>query len=174
MIFLRTSLTAAALLAFVASATAETRLTDFNGEWQGAGKDRDGPLQSLQDTTCRNTVRAQPDRMRIEMNCERASGARKTVRMNVTLEGDQLKGRINQRTMQPGRAEEVLGGAVSGRKTDNSASLTVDWEGATPNATVDLKLDTPESFSMKVTALAMTFMDLSFTRSSDRAPKRQR
>ncbi len=174
MIFLRTFLTAVSLIAFAAGAAAETKLTDFNGEWRGTGQDRDSPLQSLQDTTCQNAVRATPQRMRIEMTCERKSGVRKIIRLNVTLEGDQFSGRINQRTAQPGKEDAVIGGTLSGKKTDGSASFTVDWKGMTPSTTVDLKLNTPTSYSMKVTALGVTFMDLTFNRTSDRAPPRKR
>ena len=156
-----------------ASAAAETRLTDFNGEWRGTGQDRDFPLQSLQATTCRNAVRATPQRMHIEMTCERKSGVRKTTRMNVTLQGDQLNGRINQRTSEPGKQDVVIGGDVSGKKTDNSADLTVSWKGPRPSTSVNLQLNNPASYSMKVTALGMTFMDASFSRTSGRVPPRQ-
>src|SRR4051812_12606094 len=101
MVVLRGLFTSAFCAAFAASAVAEPSLTDFNGEWRGAGQDRDSPLQSLQDTACQNAVRATPQRMTIEMTCARKSGVRKTVRMNLMLEGNQLSGRINQRTSEP-------------------------------------------------------------------------
>src|SRR3954470_8691515 len=93
-------------IAFATGAAAESKLTDFNGEWRGAGQDRDSPLQSLQDTACQNAVRATPQRMTIEMTCARKSGVRKTVRMNLMLEGGQLSGRINQRTSEPGKEDD--------------------------------------------------------------------
>lgn len=172
MTLLRSLLAPSLCLAFAASAAAETRLTDFNGEWRGTGQDRDLPLQSLQDTSCQNAVRATPQRMHIEMTCERKSGVRKITRMNVTLEGDQLSGRINQRTSEPGKQDVVIGGDVSGKKTGDSANLTVTWKGARPNTSINLKLNNPASYSMKVTALGMTFMDASFSRTSDRPPPR--
>jgi hypothetical protein len=43
----------------------------------------------------------------------------------------------------------------------------------TPNTNVDLKLNTPTSYSMKVTALGLTMMDVMFNRISDRAPPRE-
>src|SRR4051812_15517124 len=173
MIILRILLTAIVSIAFVTGAAAETKLTDFNGEWRGAGQDRDSPLQSLQDTTCQNAVRAGPLRMNSEMTCERKSGVRKTIRMNIMLEGDQLSGRINQRTSEPGKEDSVIGGTLTGKKTDNTATFTVSWKGPTPNATVNLKLNDPTSYSMRVTALGLTFMDAAFSRRTDRAPPRQ-
>ena len=170
---LRTLITAAFAAVVPAVASAEVRLTDFNGEWRGAGQDRDSPLQSLQDTSCQNAVRATPDRIRIEMSCERKSGARKIVRLNARFEGNQFAGRINQRKTQPGRDDEVIGGTLSGNKTDGAARLKVDWKGATPTTTVDLKLDSPTSYSMKVTALAITIMDVTFTKTSDRPLQRK-
>jgi hypothetical protein len=172
MLILRILLAATIWTGLVAGAAAETKLTDFNGEWRGAGQDRDSPLQSLQDTSCRNAVRATSQRMNSEMTCERKSGVRKTIRMNVTLEGDQLSGRINQRTSEPGKEDAVIGGTMSGRKTDNTAVFTVSWKGPTPNATVNLKLNGPTSYSMRVTALGLTFMDAAFSRTTDRAPPR--
>ncbi len=160
-------------VALAASAAAETKLTDFNGEWRGTGQDRDFPLHPMQEITCQNAVRATPQRMHIEMICERKSGVRRTTRMNVTLEGDQLSGRINQRIVRPGQKDEVLVGALAGKKTDNTANFGVTWKGTTPSASVAFKLNAPTSYSMKVTALGMTFMDATFTQTSDRAPARQ-
>lgn len=160
-------------IAVTASAAAETKLTDFNGEWRGSGQDRDSPLQSLQDITCQNAVRATLQRINIEMTCERKSGVRKVTRMNATLEGDQFTGRINQRTIEPGKADAVIGGTLSGKKTDNAANFVVTWKSAIPNTSVDLKLNNRTSYSMKVTALGLTIMDAAFTRTAERAPPRQ-
>ncbi len=173
MIIFRALLTPIFCIALSTAAAAETKLSDFNGEWNGTGQDRDTPLQSLQETRCQNTIRARQDRMRTEMICERKSGVRKSVRMTVTLQGDQFSGTIAQRTTQPGQAEAVISGDVSGKKTDNSATLQVRWKDSTPNATVDLKLNNPASYSMKVTALGASFMNLTFNRTADRAPPRQ-
>ena len=172
MTLFRTLLAPVFCIALSATAAAETKLTDFNGEWTGAGQDRDSPLQSLQETRCQNTVRARSDRMRTEMTCERKSGVRKSVRMTVTLLGDQLNGTIAQRTMHPGQNETVISGNVTGKKTDKSATLQVRWSDATPNATIELKLNNPASFAMKVTAMSTSFMDLTCNRTADRAPPR--
>lgn len=173
MTLFRTLLTPVFCIALSAGAAAETKLTDFNGEWTGTGQDRDGPLQSLQDTRCQNTIRARQDRLRTDMVCERRSGVRKSVRMTVTLQGDQFSGTIAQRTTQPGQNEAVISGNVTGKKTDKSATLQVRWSDATPNATIELKLHNPASFAMKVTALSMSFMDLTFNKTADRGPPRQ-
>jgi|tagenome__1003787_1003787.scaffolds.fasta_scaffold20980656_2 hypothetical protein len=173
MMILRVLLTAGVWIGLAAGATAQTRLTDFKGEWRGAGQDRDSPLQALQDIICQNAVRATPQRMNSEMTCERKSGVRKTIRMNVTLEGDQLSGRINQRTSEPGKEDAVIGGTLSGKNAGNTATFSVNWKGSTPNATVNLKLNNPTSYSMRVTALGLTFMDATFSRTTDRAPPRQ-
>lgn len=167
--FFRTLLVAGSL-AFAATASAETRLTDFNGEWSGAGQDRDSPLASLQDTTCQNAIRANPKRLHTEMTCERKPGIRKLVRLTVTLEGDQFTGKITRKVSQPGRADEVINGTVSGKKTDNAANLLVRWQGPTPNTTVDLKLNAPGSYSMKVTALGIGMMDVTFKQTSSERP----
>jgi hypothetical protein len=163
---------AVAMIVVAGSASAETKLTDFNGEWRGTGQDRESPMQSLQDTVCQNAVRARPQRMHMEMTCERKS-SRKVVRLNLTLEGDQLSGRINQRVTQEGREDEVMSGTLSGKKLNGSANLTVDWKGMTPNTTVDIKLSSPTSYSMKATALGMSFMDVTFNRTAERPPPRQ-
>jgi hypothetical protein len=173
MMVLRVLLAAVTYIALAMGAAAETKLTDFNGEWSGTGQDRDSPLQALQDTTCRNAVRATPKRMHIEMTCERGSGVRKTVRMNVTLQGDRLIGRINQRISQPGKEDAVIGGTLAGKKGNGSANLTVSWKGPTPSTMVSLNLDTATSYSMKVTALGLTFMDATFKRTSERPPPRR-
>jgi hypothetical protein len=169
----RPLLAAAVYVALVTGAAAETKLTDFNGEWRGSGQERDSPLQYLQATTCRNIIRASAKRMQSEMTCESKSGGSKLIRMTVTLEGDQLTGKIMRRATQPGRGDAVLRGAVSGKKTDKSANLLVRWQGATPNTTVHLKLNTPTSYSMQATALGITMMDLTLNRIAERAPARR-
>jgi hypothetical protein len=148
------------------AAAAETKLTDFNGEWRGTGQDRESMLQSLQDTICRNRIRADLKRMQTEMICIRKSGLSKRVRLTVVLEGNRFTGEIMQKTTQPGRDDSVINGTIEGQKTDNSANFRVTWKGATPNTSVDLTLNTPTSYSMRVTALGITVMDVTFNRQS--------
>ena len=173
MTFHRPVLAATIYVALVTGAAAETKLTEFNGEWRGSGQERDSPLQYLQATSCRNVIRASPKRMQSEMTCERKSGGSKLIRMTVMLEGDELTGRITRRAMQPGREDAVIRGTVSGKTTDKSANLLVRWQGATPNTAVDLKLNTATSYSMQATALGMTMMDLTLNRLAERAPPRR-
>jgi len=166
MIFLRTFLSAVVSIAFATGAAAETKLTDFNGEWRGTGQDRDSALQFLQDTSCKTVIRADLTRMQTEMNCARKSGASKLVQLSVTLAGDQFSGKIMQNTSQPGREDAVINGTIAGKKTDQSANFLVTWQGATPNTTVDLKLLSPTSYSMQATALGITVLDVTFNRQS--------
>lgn len=173
MIFHRGFLAAVVSIAAITCAAAETRLTDFNGEWHGIGQDRESLLQSLQDTICRNSIRADLKRMQTEMTCIRKSGVSKRVRLTVLLEGDQFSGEIMQKTTQPSNEDDVINGTIVGQKTEKSANFRVTWQGATPNTAVDLRLNTPTSYSMKVTALGITVMDVTFNRVVDRMPTRQ-
>jgi hypothetical protein len=166
MIFRRGLLAASVSIAAITCAAAETKLTDFNGEWNGVGQDRESALQFLQDTSCKTVIRADLTHMQTEMNCARKSGVRKLVQLTVTLAGDQFNGKIMQKTTQPGREDAVINGAISGNKTDRSANFLVTWQGATPNTTVDLKLISPTSYSMQATALGITVLDVTFNRQS--------
>jgi len=173
MIFSRSLLAAIFFIAAITCPRAETKLTEFNGEWHGVGQDRESLLQSLQDTICQNFIRADLKRMQTEMRCERNSGVSKRVRLTVMLEGDRFSGEIMQRTTQPDHEDDVINGTIVGKKSDKSANFLVTWNGATPNTTVDLTLNTPTSYSMKVTALGITVMDVTFNRAVGRTPPRQ-
>ena len=173
MTILRAFLTSTCCIALAANAAAETKLSAFTGEWSGRGQDRDLPLASMEAVTCQNNIRANPRRLHSNMTCERKSGVRNAVQMTVTLEGDQLSGKITRKVSQPGRPDDVITGAVSGTKTDDTANLLVRWQGATPNTTITLKLMTPASYSMQADALGATMMDLAFRRTSmERPPPR--
>lgn len=163
----RALLSALAVLALMTGAAAETKLTDFNGEWQGKGRDRESLFQSLQDTTCRNAIRADLKRMRSDMTCTRP-GISKRVQMTITLEGDRFAGEISQKTSQPGKEDAVINGRISGQKTNDTANFEVTWQGATPRTTVALKLNSPSSYSMTVSALGVTVMDVTLTRAGGR------
>src|SRR5689334_907733 len=168
---LRTLLTAAFCIGIAANAEAETKLSDFTGEWSGRGQDRDLPLASPEAVVCQNGIRANPRRLHSEMTCERRSGVQNAVQMTVTLEGNQLGGKITRKITRPDGPEDVINGTVSGTKTDNTADLLVRWEGATPNTTIALKLTSPASYSMQATALGATMMDLTFRRTSSERPR---
>jgi len=166
----RALLTFACCIAFAANAAAETRLSDFTGEWSGRGEDRDLPLTSMEAVTCQNGIRASARRLNSRMTCERKSVVRNAVNMTVTLEGNQLNGKITRKVTRPGKPDDVITGTVSGTKSDNAADLLVHWEGATPNTTIALKLTSTASYSMQATALGATMMDLAFRRTSMERP----
>jgi len=165
-IALRAFLTVFAIVALAHAAAAETKLTDFNGEWHGVGHDRESALQFLQDTSCKTVIRADLTHMHTEMTCARKSGLSKYVRLTVVLEGDRFSGKISQRTKQPGHEDAVINGSIVGKKTDQSANFLVTWKGATPNTTVDLRLISPTSYSMQAVALGITVLDVTFNRQS--------
>jgi hypothetical protein len=170
MTILRAFLASAFCVALAASAAAETKLSDFTGEWSGRGQDRDLPLVSLEAVTCQNGIRANPKRLHSEMTCERQSGVRNAVQMTVTLEGNQLSGKITRKVTRPGDQDDVISGTVSGTKTGDTANLLVRWDGATPNTTIALKLTTPTSYSMQATALGATMKDQTFRSTSSERP----
>jgi hypothetical protein len=56
-------------------------------------------------------------------------------------------------------------GSVLGRKTEDTAVYQVRFPGLVPpSATVNLKLNSPSSYSMYVTSLGLTVMDVVFNR----------
>jgi hypothetical protein len=171
MTILRTLLTVAFCIGLGANAKAETKLSDFTGEWSGRGQDRDLPLASPEAVVCQNGIRANPKRLHSELTCQRKSGVENAVQMTVTLEGNQLSGKITRKITRPGGQEDVITGTVSGTKTDDTANLLVSWDGATPNTAIALKLTTPASYSMQATALGATMMDLTFRRTSSERPR---
>ena len=166
MTILRALLAGTFCLGLIANAGAETKLSDFTGEWSGRGQDRDLPLASWEPVTCRDAIRADSKQLHSEMTCERKSGVRKVVTMTVTLEGNQLSGKITRKVAKPGQPDDVINGTVSGTRIDDTANLLVRWEGATPNTTIALKLTTPTSFSLQATVLGASMFDLTFRRTS--------
>jgi len=152
------------------TAGAETKLTDFNGEWRGSGSDRNSPLESLQPTSCQNTIRADLRRMNGEMTCDGQAGLRKVIHLAITVDGDRFAGTVTQRTTTRGgnAPPSVLNGTVSGRKTETTATFQVRWSGLLPSTTVALKLLNPSSYSMHVTSLGITMMDVTFNRTAAR------
>ncbi len=156
---------AAALSAAVASAAcAETKLTDFTGEWRGAGTDRDTPLEKAQPTNCRMTAQADLRQMRSVTNCDGQAGLRKVIHLTITLDGDKISGEASQTSTPRDGKSAMMKGAVSGRKTGDVANLDIRFPGLTPNAAVLLTRTSPSSFTMKVTSLGITLMDVTFRR----------
>jgi hypothetical protein len=103
--------------------------------------------------------------MNTEMICEGRDGHRKVVHLSVRLDGDQLTGKVSQQLRRGKQPVAVLNGSLSGQRTEAAANFQVRWSDLTPNTTVALKLDGASSYSMKVTALGLTMMDVTFSRS---------
>jgi hypothetical protein len=154
------------LLSVIASPLyAETKLTDFNGGWLGGGSDRSSPLEATQQTLCKMMNHADQEHMSSEIYCEGQAGLRKVLHLAITLEGDQITGSASQTSTPRGQRSEVLSGTVVGHKTDQIASLHVTFPGFTPSTTVLLTRTDPGSFTMQVTSLGFSLMDISFHRS---------
>ena len=149
-------------------AVAETKLTDFNGTWQGSGTDRSTPLEATQQTTCRATINADVVRMAAHIVCNGAAGLTKVIQLNITLAGDAFSGTLVQKATTSGSrsSETDLSGSVSGHKTDKTAKFTVSFPGLTPSVAVVLTLNAPTSFSMQATTLGGQLMNVNFKKSS--------
>jgi hypothetical protein len=145
---------------------AETKLSDFDGLWQGSGKDRDLPFEAMQQTSCQTTVNADLRRMSSTTICNGQAGLDKTIQFAITLSGEAFSGNITQRTTMHGdeASASVLTGSVSGHKTDNTATFQISFPGLIPNAAVTLRLISPTSYSMQATTLGSLLMDVTFNR----------
>jgi hypothetical protein len=162
-------LAAVLIASAVLPARAETKLTDLNGEWRGSGNDRDLPIESFQPTTCRNTIRADQRRITSDMTCNGQRGLSKVIHLSGTVDNDQIAGSVSQKVRKEGRtAPSEWNGSMTGQKAGDTAKFTVRWGGITPNATVSLVMQNPNSYSMLVTSLGLTIMNVNFTRASDR------
>jgi hypothetical protein len=152
------------------SAGAETKLSDFDGQWQGSGKDRDLPFEAMQQTNCQTTVNADLVRMSSTTICNGDAGLDKIIQLAIILSGEAFSGNLMQKTTMRGddKSVSVLNGSVSGRKTDNTATFQVSFPGFLPNAAVTLRLINPTSYSMQATTLGSTLMDVTFTRAVKR------
>jgi hypothetical protein len=151
-------------------ADAETKLTDFNGIWQGSGKDRNSPFEPLQQTSCHATINADLRRMDSRIACNGDAGLSKIIQLTITLDGDAFSGNLTQRTAMDGdnTSVSVLNGSVSGHKTDDTAQFQVRFPGLVPNVAVTLKLNSPFSYSMQAMTLGIVLMDVTFTEATKR------
>lgn len=148
------------------TAAAETKLSDFNGEWRGNGTDRSTPLEFAQPTNCRMRIQADLRHMHSETTCIGQAGLRKVLRLTITVDGDQFTGDASQTSTVTNSAAEVLNGTVIGHKADEMASLEVRFPGLTPSATIVLRRHDPSSFNMNITSLGLTLMNVSFNRTT--------
>jgi hypothetical protein len=154
------------IAAFGSHATAETKLTDFNGTWRGGGTDRSVPFEPAQRTNCRANNKADLRRMSTSIVCNGAAGLDKVIRIDITLAGDAFSGQLTQKATTRGdsASASVLKGSVSGHKTDITANFTVSFPGLTPSVAVTLKLNRLSSFSMHATTLGGELMNIVFDR----------
>jgi len=159
---------AATVLPAKAEAAAETKLSDFNGEWRGNGTDRNTPLESPQPTNCRMTIQADLRHLNSETTCIGQAGLRKLLHLAVMIAGDQLTGEASQTSIVTDGAEKVLNGTVTGHKTDATAELEVRFPGLTPSATISLRRLDPSRFTMTIASLGLVLMDVTFARMTER------
>ena len=151
-------------------AGAESRLTDFDGQWLGSGQDRDSPLAPMQQTSCQTTNNADLRRMSSVTICKGDAGLDRVVQLTIALNGETFSGNLTQKTTMRGddASASVLNGSVSGHKTDNTATFQVSFPGLVPNVVVILRLISPSSYSMKATTLGGALMDVIFNRAVTR------
>ena len=149
------------------SALAETKLSDFNGEWHGSGTDRNTPLESTQVTSCRMRIHADLWHLNSETICNGKAGLHKVLRLTITLDGDQFTGEASQTSAVTNGTAKMLNGRVIGHKSDEMASLQVRFPGLTPSATVVLRRLDPSVFTMNITSLGLALTNVTFDRTTN-------
>jgi hypothetical protein len=152
---------------FLPSAAAETKLSEFNGEWRGSGTDRSTPFNA-QPTNCRMKVQADLSHMTSETTCIGQAGLHKVLRLTIALDGAQFTGDASQTSTVTSGTAEVLHGTVIGHKGDEVASMEVRFSGITPNATIALRRLDPSTFNMHITSLGLTLTDVTFNKAMNR------
>ncbi len=159
---------AAALAAWLAltPAGAETKLTEFNGQWLGSGTDRDTPLASAQPTRCQTRVTADLTHMTSNMECNGNAGLNKRVRLSISFTGNKFTGTAEQTSVMRGNGAppKRRTGTVTGVRTGDKAEFEVKFSGLTPNAHVVLQLTSPTSYAMTISALGATLTKVDFHR----------
>jgi hypothetical protein len=148
------------------TAGAEIKLTDLNGEWNGSGTERNSPIESMQQTTCKSSIRTESTRLISDMVCTGQTGLHRASRLTLTLDGNEITGNLDQTTTTLGSnaSPMVLKGSVSGRRTGDTAILQIRFPGLMPNATVTIMLISPSSYSMQATSLGVSMMDVTYNR----------
>jgi hypothetical protein len=136
---------------------AETKLSELEGEWSGSGTERDSPFASSQKTTCRSKIRSDSQRMSNEIVCSGPSGARKTIQLQITMQGTQISGDLVQT-----QATSKMMGSVSGRRTGDSADMQVQFSGLMPSATAKFVVINPTTYSLHVSSMGASLMDVTF------------
>jgi hypothetical protein len=147
------------------SAVAESKLTDLNGEWRGTGTDRDLPIENFQKTICHTKIEADESHMNSVIVCNGQQGLHKVIRLTVTLDGDKFTGSVSHTTLvRGGTTPEVVKGSVSGQRAKDTINLGIRLPGLLPNAAVDLVLRNPSSYTMHVSSLGLTTMNVTFNK----------
>ncbi len=67
-----------------------------------------------------------------------------------------------------GNAPKLRAGKVTGSRDGDTANFEVHFPGLTPNANVVLKLNSPTSFSMRVSSLGITLTEVTYHRPAAR------
>jgi len=159
---------AAAVAAWLAltPAGAETKLTEFNGQWFGSGTDRDTPLATPQPTRCQIRVTADLTHMSSNMECNGNAGLNKRVRLSISFTGNKFTGSTEQISVVRGSGAppKRRAGTVVGVRTGDKAEFEVRFSGLTPNAQVVLELTSPTSFAMTISTLGATLTKVDFHR----------
>jgi hypothetical protein len=147
------------------SAVAQTKLTDLNGEWRGSGIDRDSPFENFQKTICHTKIEADESHMNSVTVCDGQQGLHKVMRLTVTLSGDEFTGSVSQTTLARGdTTPDVVKGSVLGRRVKDAVNLRVRLPGLMPNSAVALVLRNPSSYTMHVSSLGITMMNVTFSK----------
>jgi hypothetical protein len=145
------------------AADVQIKLTGFNGMWRGSGTDQSW-LFDKQGASCKTTIQSDLSHLLSNTVCDGQEGLHKVIDLSVTLDGDQFTGTLTQSASVRRSAASVLRGSVSGHKTEDTAVFQVQFPGWLPSATVNLKLNSPSSYSMHVTRLGLPVMEVVFNR----------
>jgi hypothetical protein len=85
--------------------------------------------------------------------------------MTATLHGNRFVGRVSQTiSIADGSRATEMTGSLSGEKINDTANFPVRWSGLWPNATVAIKPHNLTSYSIHVSSLGFTIMDVTFKR----------
>lgn len=136
---------------------AEMNLSDLEGEWSGGGTDRDSPFAALQKSSCRSKIRSDAHRMNNEIVCSGPSGSRKTIQLQITMQGDQISGDLVQT-----QASGTMKGLVSGRRRGDSADMQIQFSGLMPGATAKFTIINHSSYTLRVATMGASMMDVTF------------
>jgi hypothetical protein len=147
-------------------AGAQTKLTEFNGEWLGGGTDRNTPLASAQKTQCQTSVTADLTHLTSDMACKGEAGLNKRVRVSVAFTNSRFTGTAQQTSAAEGSraAPERLDGTVTGNRNGDITTFDVRFPGLTPSARVLLELTSPTSYTMTVSTLGAILTKVDFHR----------